>query len=70
MPVGALFRDGAGWAAFVAVDGRAPLKRLALGRMSGEAAAVETGLGAGKAVVLHPSDRIAEASRVRPRAAR
>ena len=59
-PLGALFRDGADWAAFRVEDGIARLRRLRLGQMNDQAAQVLDGLAAGDRLVLHPSDRVAD----------
>lgn len=60
IPVGALFRDGADWAAWVLRDGRARLTPITLGERNDDWAMVLTGLAAGDEVVLHPSDQIAD----------
>ncbi|MCZ0963432.1 efflux RND transporter periplasmic adaptor subunit [Paracoccus benzoatiresistens] len=64
IPVAALFRDGSDWAAFVVRDGRARLQPITLGERSDEFAQVLGGLSAGDQVILRPSDRIAEGTRV------
>ena len=64
MPIGALFRDGADWAVFVAVAGRARLRTVQLGERNSEFAEVKEGLALGETVILHPSDRIEDASRI------
>lgn len=69
IPVGALFRDGSDWAAFVARDGRARLVRITLGERNEAYAQVLTGLAAGDQVILHPSDLITDGTAVEPLAA-
>lgn len=69
IPVGALFRDGADWAAYVLRDGRARLVRITLGERNETQAQILTGLAAGDRVILHPSDLIADGTRVEPLAA-
>ena len=64
VPIGALFRDGADWAVFVAVAGRARLRTVQLGERNSEFAEVKDGLALGETVILHPSDRIEDASRI------
>lgn len=66
VPVGALFRDGADWAVYVAQDGRAELRPLMLGERNADAAQVLQGLVAGEQVLLHPSDRVAPGVRIAP----
>ncbi len=68
IPTSALFRHGDGWAAFVAVDGRARLRPLEIGERTGLSARVLGGLRAGERVVAHPDDRVADGVRLRPRA--
>lgn len=66
IPVGALFRDGSDWAAFVIQDGRARLRTIELGERNDAYAQVTGGLQAGETVILHPSDLIADGTRVGP----
>lgn len=67
VPVGALFRQGNGWAAFV-VDpsGRARSRPVGIGRMNDEMAEVTAGLAVGDRVILHPGEKIAEGVKVAP----
>ena len=64
IPAGALFRRGGNWNVFVAEQGRAQLRTVALIRRSGRIAAVSSGLGASDQVIVYPSDRIAVGVRV------
>ncbi len=66
LPIGALFRDGSAWAAYVVRDGRAHLQRLTLGERNEDYAQVLEGLAAGDQVILHPSDTLAEGVRITP----
>lgn len=59
VPLSALFRDGEAWAVFVAEGDVAALRRIEIGRRSGQMAEVIDGLAPGEQVVLHPSDDIA-----------
>ena len=68
-PLGALFRRDASWAAFVARGGRASLTPVTVGQVNGREAQITNGLKEGERVVLHPSDRIRDGTRIaaRPR---
>ncbi|MCB9949240.1 MAG: hypothetical protein H6842_15680, partial [Rhodospirillaceae bacterium] len=67
LPLTALFRQGDRWAAYVDEAGRAALRPVALGHISGFEAEVLSGIDAGEQVILHPSDRVGEGTRVRLR---
>lgn len=67
IPAGALFRQGVKWAAYKLDGDLARLTLLELGRNNGETAEVLAGLSAGDSVILHPGDRIAEGTLIRPR---
>ena len=58
VPIGALFRKGADWAAYVVTDGKAELRTLTIGARNTEYAEVTEGLSEGDTVILHPSDRV------------
>jgi HlyD family secretion protein len=68
VPVGAMFRgaDG-GWAVFVAAEGRARLRNIQVGNRGAALAEVSSGLDAGDQVILFPTDRIRDGTRVRAR---
>jgi HlyD family secretion protein len=61
VPLGALFRQGADWAVFVAGDDAvARLRTVELGARDARNSVVVSGLDEGETVVMHPSDRVAE----------
>jgi HlyD family secretion protein len=64
VPTGALFRERDQWAVYVVEQDRARLTTVELGRQTGQEAQVLSGLAEGARVVLHPSDRLADGSRV------
>jgi HlyD family secretion protein len=64
VPSSALFRDGGDWAVFVVEAGVARQRRVALDARAGREAAVGSGLAPGETVVLHPSDRIEDGTRL------
>lgn len=64
VPVGALFRDGSDWAVYVLRDGRAELQVIRLGERDASHAEVLEGLAPGDRVILHPSDQVADGTRV------
>ncbi|MGB5589394.1 MAG: HlyD family efflux transporter periplasmic adaptor subunit, partial [Gammaproteobacteria bacterium] len=67
VPAGALFRKGDAWAVYVFDDGQAQLREIGVGRRSGLEVQVLTGLESGQAVIVHPSDDVADGVRVRNR---
>lgn len=68
IPVGALFRDGPNWAAYVLRDERAQLLILSLGERNESLAQVLDGVQAGDRVILHPNDLVADGVSVASRA--
>jgi len=67
VPLTALFRDGDGWAVFLAEDGKARLRHVVTGRRNGVLAEIREGIAAGEEVVLHPSNRVADGVRIASR---
>jgi len=67
VPVGALFRDGEGWAVFVADGGRAVKRSVKAPLRNGAEALVEDGLKPGERVVVYPSDALRDGLRIEPR---
>jgi HlyD family secretion protein len=67
VPVGALFRQGQGWAAFtIDREGRARLVAVEAGQMNDELAEVRGGLTAGQRVILHPGEKVGDGVKVSP----
>ncbi len=65
LPIGALFRNAGQWAVFVYnQDGRAELTSVTIGQMNSRTAELQTGLPEGARVVLHPSERITDNTRL------
>lgn len=64
VPSTALFREGEGWAVYVAQDGRAHLKRVTVGRADDSRSVIESGLVLDDEVILQPSDAIRHGTRV------
>jgi HlyD family secretion protein len=63
-PVGALFRDGPGWAVFV-IEGKRAVKRpVRTTRRNGVEALVDEGLSQGATVVVYPSDALKDGARI------
>lgn len=61
VPLGALFRQGADWAVFIAgEEGLATLRTVEVGARDARNAVVLSGLSEGEQVIMHPSDRIAD----------
>jgi HlyD family secretion protein len=63
-PVGAIFRDGDGWAVFTVEDKRARKRALKVPRRNGVEAMIEEGLRPGERVVVYPSDALKDGARV------
>lgn len=64
VPASALFRQGADWAVYRLVDGRARLAKVRIDRRNEDFAEVLGGLAEGDAVVIYPGDRLADGVRV------
>jgi HlyD family secretion protein len=64
VPVGALFRDGEGWAVFAIENGRAVKRAVKAPRRNALEALVEQGLAPGERVVVYPPDGLKDGSRV------
>lgn len=67
VPAGALFRYNGEWAAFVLKNGRARLKKVAVGHSNGIATEIVSGLPEGEPVIIHPAESIKDGSRVKAR---
>lgn len=64
VPVGALFRAGEGWAVFVVEGGRAHRRAVTVRLRNGVEAVVTSGVKAGDTLVVYPSDKLADGSKV------
>ena len=64
VPVGALFREGDGWAVFVADGGRAVKRPVKAAQRNNTEARVEEGLRPGERVIVYPSDALRDGSRI------
>ncbi len=69
VPLSALFRHGKDWAVYVARNGRAARTLVEIDHRNSESAEVVRGLTESDLVVLHPSDRITDRSRIAERIA-
>src|SRR5262249_13886303 len=58
VPAGALFRQGNGWAVFVAGNGKAALRAVRVGQSNGLETQILDGLTEEDRVVVHPSDKV------------
>jgi HlyD family secretion protein len=67
VPIGALFRVDDDWAAFVVAGNRAAERRVTIGHRNAVEAEVVSGLDTGDVVVVHPSDRVMDGTRVTTR---
>jgi HlyD family secretion protein len=67
VPATAVFRHGAGWAVYRVVGDRAVRTELEVGARTGTDVEVRAGLEEGDAVIVHPSDRVADGVEVERR---
>jgi HlyD family secretion protein len=66
VPMGALFREGDVWSAFVVERGKARKRTVEIGPRSGLEAQVLGGLDEGERVVLYPSNLVADGTPIEP----
>jgi len=66
VPLGALFRRGDQWAAFVVVDSHAQLRMVRTGPSSAAEVQVLEGLKPGDQVIVYPGSRVHDGQKVRP----
>lgn len=64
LPLSALFRQGEEWAVFVAAEGRARLRPVAVSQRNSLAVEIREGLVPGERVILYPSDRIKDGAAI------
>ncbi len=67
VPLAAVFRHGDGWAVYAAREDRARIVPVKLGVRSDTDVEIESGIGDGERVLVHPSERVADGVRIRPR---
>lgn len=67
VPGSAIFRQGAGWAAFVVEQGVARERPVVMGQRSTFDVEIVRGLAEGESVILNPSDQVADGVRIRSR---
>jgi HlyD family secretion protein len=67
IPVSALFRKGDQWVVFADDNGHARLRPIEVGHRNNRSAEVISGLTVGDRIVVHPSDRIVDGTRVAER---
>jgi HlyD family secretion protein len=67
VPLGALFRHGSGWALYKVVDGRAKLTEVQVAEADSHFRAVTSGISEGEAVIVFPSNTVADDVRIKPR---
>ena len=64
VPVSSLFRRGESWSLFVVENGEARLRDVEVGKRTSFEAEIKAGLEAGAEVIVHPSNRITDGTRV------
>jgi HlyD family secretion protein len=65
VPASTLFQRDGGWAVFAVEDKRARLRRVEIGHRTGASVEITRGLEPGERVVLFPSDKVDDGSRIR-----
>lgn len=65
IPSSAVFQRGGGWAVFVVENGRARQRGVEIDHRTGAMVEITAGLKAGERVILFPSDKVDDGSRVR-----
>jgi HlyD family secretion protein len=68
VPLGAVFRQGSGWACYVLDAGRARLRSIEVGHRGEISVEIVSGLQPGERVLVHPGDRVQDGVRVEPQA--
>jgi HlyD family secretion protein len=58
LPLGAVFRQGSGWACYMLDNGVARLRSIEVGHRGEANVEVISGLALGDAVIVHPGDRV------------
>ena len=66
-PMGAVFRHGEGWGAFVVDSGKAVFSSVTIGHRGEADVEIVSGLAPGAAVAVHPGDRVKDGARVEAR---
>lgn len=66
-PIGAVFRNGDGWAVYTVASGRARLSPVTLGAKNDLQVEITKGLAERDSVVVHPGEKVKEGARVRAR---
>jgi HlyD family secretion protein len=69
VPVSALFRQGDQWAVFSDENGRARTTPVGIGHRNNRVAEAVYGVAVGTRIILHPSDRVSDGSRIAQRSA-
>lgn len=67
IPLTALFREGDQWAVYIEQQGRAVRRAVSIGRQTSLMAEVTDGIESGERIVLYPSDRISNQTRIADR---
>jgi HlyD family secretion protein len=67
LPIGAVFRQGNGWATFKVEGATARLSPIVIGHRGETEVEVLTGITPGESVIVHPADRVKDGVRVEPR---
>jgi len=66
VPTSALLRNIDGWSVYVIEDGAAKLRPVEIGRRGARAVQILAGVEPGETLVVHPSDRVRDGTKVEP----
>jgi HlyD family secretion protein len=67
VPLGALFRQGQGWAVYKVIDGRAALTEVQVAEADSHFRAITSGVAEGDSVIVFPSNTISDGTRIKQR---
>lgn len=64
VPISSLFRQNEQWSVFKAVDGKAILQSVEIGRRNDRYAEIKRGLAEGESIITHPSNQVSDGASI------